>query len=257
MAPPLTGRWRSATSASPTPSSARTGPGAAARRCCEDIDFEVRARRGGGPGRAERGGQEHHRPAGAAAVRPDRGRRARGRRGRAVAHPGVAAGPGERGPAGHRAAERDGRREHRLRDRRRHAPRTSRRRPGWRTPTTSSWRCPRGTRRRSGSAAPPCPAGSASGWPSPARSSGRRPILILDEPTTGLDRESADVVVGALRSLMRRARRRSSSRTTPRWSGCADRVLRWTVGRSLRGAPSPPATGARRTRRPRPHAGPR
>ena len=30
------------------------------------------------------------------------------------------------------------------------------------------------------------------------------PILILDEPTTGLDRESADVVVSALRTLIAR-----------------------------------------------------
>ena len=55
-----------------------------------------------------------------------------------------------------------------------HDRRTSRRRPGWRTPTTSSWRCPTATRRSSVSGRPPCPGDSASVWPSPARSSGVR-----------------------------------------------------------------------------------
>ena len=42
----------------------------------------------------------------------------------------------------------------------------------------------------------------------------RAPMLILDEPTTGLDAESAEVVVDALASSCA-ARRRSSSPTTP------------------------------------------
>ena len=46
----------------------------------------------------------------------------------------------------------------------------SRRRPAPRTHTSSWRRCPRATRRGSASAGSGCPAASASGWPSPARS---------------------------------------------------------------------------------------
>jgi len=58
----------------------------------------------------------------------------------------------------------------------------------------------------------------------------RAPILILDEPTTGLDAESAETVVSALRSLMR-------GRTTILISHdlglirCADRILVMSGGR--------------------------
>jgi ATP-binding cassette subfamily B protein len=40
------------------------------------------------------------------------------------------------------------------------------------------------------------------------------PLLILDEPTTGLVAESTQRVLGPMRRLMQKAARRSSSRTT-------------------------------------------
>jgi ABC-type multidrug transport system fused ATPase/permease subunit len=61
------------------------------------------------------------------------------------------------------------------------------------------------------------------------------PILILDEPTTGLDVESTQLVLTALRSLMR-------GRTTliishdPGLIRCADRVLRISAGRIVEAA---------------------
>ena len=57
----------------------------------------------------------------------------------------------------------------------------------------------------------------------------KAPILILDEPTTGLDRESADVVVRALRSLMSEATTIVVSHD-PALIRCADRVLRVSDG---------------------------
>jgi len=58
----------------------------------------------------------------------------------------------------------------------------------------------------------------------------RAPILILDEPTTGLDRESADTVVSALRSLMSGATTIVISHD-PELVRCADRVLVVSDGR--------------------------
>ena len=58
----------------------------------------------------------------------------------------------------------------------------------------------------------------------------RAPILILDEPTTGLDRESADTVVSALRSLMSGATTIVISHD-PALVRCADRVLVVSDGR--------------------------
>ena len=58
----------------------------------------------------------------------------------------------------------------------------------------------------------------------------RAPILILDEPTTGLDLESAQSVVGALRSLMRGATTIVISHD-PGLIRCADRVLVISGGR--------------------------
>ena len=58
----------------------------------------------------------------------------------------------------------------------------------------------------------------------------RAPILILDEPTTGLDRESAQSVVGALRSLMRGTTTIVISHD-PELIACADRVLVISGGR--------------------------
>ncbi len=117
-------RWRagspSATSASPTPSSARTAPEGDSRApVLKDIDFEV------SPGEvvALVG------PSGAgkstvAQLVPrlydaDEGEVLVDGLPRAHADPRLAPGTGERGPAGHRAPERNRGREHRLRDRRR------------------------------------------------------------------------------------------------------------------------------------------
>ena len=129
------------------------------------------ARGGGRPRRPQRGGQEHDRAAGPTAVRPRQGTGAGRRTRRARRHPRVAAAAGQPGAAGDRAAERHGRREHRLRDRRTPRPRTSRRPPGWPTPTSSSRRCPTGTTPPSASAARRCPADSVSASPSPGPSS--------------------------------------------------------------------------------------
>ena len=60
----------------------------------------------------------------------------------------------------------------------------------------------------------------------------RAPILILDEPTTGLDRESADVVVGALRTLMQGTTTIVISHD-PALVRCADRVMRISAGSIL------------------------
>ena len=77
----------------------------------------------------------------------------------------------------------------------------------------------------------------------------RAPILILDEPTTGLDLESAQSVVGALRSLMRGTTTIVISHD-PGLIRCADRVLVISGGRiveagrheTLLGAGGPYAT---------------
>ena len=69
-------------------------------------------------------------------------------------------------------------------------------------PTTSSRRCPRATRPRSGRRAGVCRAGSVSGSRSRGRWSATRPVLILDEPTTGVDAESGSRIMGPLRRLM-------------------------------------------------------
>jgi ABC-type multidrug transport system fused ATPase/permease subunit/aminoglycoside phosphotransferase (APT) family kinase protein len=58
----------------------------------------------------------------------------------------------------------------------------------------------------------------------------RAPILILDEPTTGLDRESAQSVIGALRDLMRGTTTIVISHD-PGLIRCADRVLVISGGR--------------------------
>jgi ABC-type multidrug transport system fused ATPase/permease subunit len=69
------------------------------------------------------------------------------------------------------------------------------------------------------------------------------PILILDEPTTGLDRESADIVVSALRGLI-------AGTTTivishdPALVRCADRVLVISDGSIIEEEPRPRAGGA-------------
>ena len=64
----------------------------------------------------------------------------------------------------------------------------------------------------------------------------RAPILILDEPTTGLDRESADTVVSALRSLMTGATTIVISHD-PALVRCADRVLVVSHGRVVEEKP--------------------
>ena len=50
---------------------------------------------------------------------------------------------------------------------------------------------------------PSSPAASSSGWPSPAPSSPTRRILVADEPTGDLDRESAEEVLGLMDRLNR------------------------------------------------------
>ena len=62
----------------------------------------------------------------------------------------------------------------------------------------------------------------------------RAPILILDEPTTGLDQESAQSVIGALRTLMRGTTTIVVSHD-PGLIRCADRVLVISGGRIVSG----------------------
>ena len=74
----------------------------------------------------------------------------------------------------------------------------------------------------------------------------RAPILILDEPTTGLDRESADVVVSALRTLMHGTTTIVISHDAA-LVRCADRVMRISAsiiedhGRATPWGAAPPA----------------
>ena len=85
------------------------------------------------------------------------------------------------------------------------APRTTRssRPRGSRRSTTSSPACPRATRRRSASAASSSPAARSSAWPSRARSSRRRAILIFDEATSALDSRSEKAIQAELRAIAR------------------------------------------------------
>ena len=102
--------------------------------------------------------------------------------------------------------------------------------PSWRTRTTSSWRCPTATTLSSASAARRLSGGQRQRIAIARAFIRETPILILDEPTTGLDPESTQLVLKALRSLMR-------GKTTiiishdPGLIRCADRILVLSEGR--------------------------
>ena len=74
-----------------------------------------------------------------------------------------------------------------------------------RAPTTSSSGYRTATTRcsgRSSSAAPTCRSGSGSGWRWRARSSGRRPFIVLDEPTAALDPRAERELFERIRGLL-------------------------------------------------------
>ena len=156
-------------------------------------------RRAGGH---DRRGEDHHRQADVALLRPERGRRPAGRGGPARSGRHRPAAGRRAGHPGELHLRRDGRREHRLRPARRDAARRSSRRPRRWGPTTSSTSCPRGT---------------TPTWPSAAArlSAGQRQlvafarafladpaVLILDEATSSLDVPSERLVQRALRTIL-------------------------------------------------------
>ncbi len=95
----------------------------------------------------------------------------------------------------------DGGGEHRLRQAGRDAGGDRASRRARRGRRRSSGSCPRATTRCSPSAVRASRAGSASASPSRGRCCGSTPILILDEPQSGLDAEAADAVEESWRAL--------------------------------------------------------
>ena len=155
-----------------------------------------------------------------------------------------------RDPApGHRAVQRLGARQHRVRLRRERRARSSTR-PARPRRTSSSARCRRATTPSSG----PQGAGLSGGQRQRigiARTLLRDPpILLLDEPTTALDAGSEAQLLDGLRRLM-------EGRTTllithsPRLEAMADRVIRLDGGRAARPRDRPPAAAARAAARSR------
>ena len=166
------------------------------------VSLAVRARRGAGPGRAERRGQVDAGEAAAPLLRPARRPDPAGRTGPSRADPRVGARQRRAAAAGDARLRRDDLREHRVR---------------------AARRDPRHRWRRAAIAADAHDfiAALPDGYETEIGQKGRRlsggqrqriaiaramvrdaPVLILDEPTTGVDAESGSRIMGPLRRLM-------------------------------------------------------
>ena len=96
--------------------------------------------------------------------------------------------------------------------------------PGRRRRRTGSW--------ASGGAA--CPAASGGGWASRGRSSAGRRVLLLDEPTAGLDEAAEAAVLAAVRGAARRRGGGPAGRAPAR-APWRRRTGRWRCARGGRG----------------------
>ena len=157
------------------------------RPILKDVSFTIEAGQVAAHCRSVGGGEDDDREPDSAVLRSGvRPGRHRGR-GHPAVQVEVAARPDEFRPAGHRALPRDDLGEHRVRQAGRVIPRDQARGRTGERAASSSTRCPTATTRWWASAASRSRAASASASRLPAPSSATRPILILDEPTAGLD----------------------------------------------------------------------